>query len=159
MIHFKQVLIYQILHYAMPHWKLAEDDKKPESKILLTLWFLWIGSWLFLNFVCCIFFFSTHCLCMPKSFWLCSWNATYDSLLGSNKPFPQPIPLGVSVCHINPIRFIADQFFSLILPFFPLTGRSNLEIDRKWLIFLWIYGSKKGCMIEHHLWNESYFEG
>ncbi|KAK1576127.1 hypothetical protein Q3G72_004175 [Acer saccharum] len=21
------------------------------------------------------------------------WNATYDSLLGSNKPFPQPIPL------------------------------------------------------------------
>ncbi|CAL9091768.1 unnamed protein product, partial [Musa textilis] len=24
-----------------------------------------------------------------------SWNATYDSLLGSNKPFPQPIPLSV----------------------------------------------------------------
>ncbi|KAK6915039.1 protein of unknown function DUF4050, partial [Dillenia turbinata] len=23
-----------------------------------------------------------------------SWNATYESLLGSNKPFPQPIPLG-----------------------------------------------------------------
>uniref|UniRef100_A0A1D1YR76 3-isopropylmalate dehydratase large subunit n=2 Tax=Anthurium amnicola TaxID=1678845 RepID=A0A1D1YR76_9ARAE len=22
-----------------------------------------------------------------------SWNATYDSLLGTNKPFPQPIPL------------------------------------------------------------------
>ncbi|XP_022948687.1 uncharacterized protein LOC111452284 isoform X1 [Cucurbita moschata] len=40
---------------------------------------------------------STHCLCMPKSFWLCSWNATYDSLLGSNKPFPQPIPLGEMV--------------------------------------------------------------
>ncbi|XP_038899929.1 uncharacterized protein LOC120087116 isoform X1 [Benincasa hispida] len=40
---------------------------------------------------------NTHCLCMPKSFWLCSWNATYDSLLGSNKPFPQPIPLGEMV--------------------------------------------------------------
>ncbi|XP_022948689.1 uncharacterized protein LOC111452284 isoform X2 [Cucurbita moschata] len=26
-----------------------------------------------------------------------SWNATYDSLLGSNKPFPQPIPLGEMV--------------------------------------------------------------
>jgi len=24
---------------------------------------------------------------------LCSWNAAYESLLGSNKPFPQPIPL------------------------------------------------------------------
>ncbi|XP_009399743.2 uncharacterized protein LOC135673150 [Musa acuminata AAA Group] len=26
-----------------------------------------------------------------------SWNATYDSLLGSNKPFPQPIPLSEMV--------------------------------------------------------------
>ncbi|KAL9264837.1 hypothetical protein AKJ16_DCAP04356 [Drosera capensis] len=26
-----------------------------------------------------------------------SWNATYDSLLGSNKPFPQPIPLAEMV--------------------------------------------------------------
>ncbi|XP_038899969.1 uncharacterized protein LOC120087116 isoform X4 [Benincasa hispida] len=26
-----------------------------------------------------------------------NWNATYDSLLGSNKPFPQPIPLGEMV--------------------------------------------------------------
>ncbi|GER51679.1 SPX (SYG1/Pho81/XPR1) domain-containing protein /zinc finger (C3HC4-type RING finger) protein-related [Striga asiatica] len=24
-----------------------------------------------------------------------SWNATYESLLGTNKPFPQPIPLPV----------------------------------------------------------------
>ncbi|MFQ6644892.1 hypothetical protein Gotur_019942, partial [Gossypium turneri] len=36
---------------------------------------------------------STHCLSMVKQFWLCSWNATYENLLGSNKPFPQPIPL------------------------------------------------------------------
>ncbi|KAK8551196.1 hypothetical protein V6N12_039853 [Hibiscus sabdariffa] len=36
---------------------------------------------------------NTHCLCMVKQFWLCSWNATYESLLGSNKPFPHPIPL------------------------------------------------------------------
>ncbi|XP_024021876.1 uncharacterized protein LOC21408465 isoform X1 [Morus notabilis] len=40
---------------------------------------------------------STHSLCMVKSFWLCSWNATYESLLGSNKPFPQPIPLAEMV--------------------------------------------------------------
>ncbi|XP_012073192.1 uncharacterized protein LOC105634861 isoform X4 [Jatropha curcas] len=26
-----------------------------------------------------------------------NWNATYDSLLGSNKPFPQPIPLSEMV--------------------------------------------------------------
>lgn len=26
-----------------------------------------------------------------------SWNATYDSLLGTNKPFPQPIPLAEMV--------------------------------------------------------------
>ncbi|CAN6455131.1 unnamed protein product [Victoria cruziana] len=26
-----------------------------------------------------------------------SWNATYDSLLGTNKPFPQPIPLSEMV--------------------------------------------------------------
>ncbi|XP_057457797.1 uncharacterized protein LOC130748583 isoform X2 [Lotus japonicus] len=26
-----------------------------------------------------------------------SWNATYDSLLASNKPFPQPIPLAEMV--------------------------------------------------------------
>lgn len=36
---------------------------------------------------------NTHCLRMAKSFWLCSWNATYETLLGSNKPFPEPIPL------------------------------------------------------------------
>ncbi|GMI93899.1 hypothetical protein like AT3G15770 [Hibiscus trionum] len=36
---------------------------------------------------------NIHCLCMVKHFFLCSWNATYESLLGSNKPFPQPIPL------------------------------------------------------------------
>ncbi|KAL9463199.1 hypothetical protein AB3S75_001077 [Citrus x aurantiifolia] len=40
---------------------------------------------------------NTHCLCLVKKFWLCSWNATYESLLGSNKPFPQPIPLSEMV--------------------------------------------------------------
>ncbi|XP_021610374.1 uncharacterized protein LOC110613516 isoform X2 [Manihot esculenta] len=41
---------------------------------------------------------NTHCQCMVKNFWLCcSWNATYDSLLGSNKPFPRPIPLSEMV--------------------------------------------------------------
>ncbi|XP_048234273.1 uncharacterized protein LOC8282328 isoform X2 [Ricinus communis] len=41
---------------------------------------------------------NTDCLCMVKNFWLCcSWNATYESLLGSNKPFPRPIPLSEMV--------------------------------------------------------------
>ncbi|KAH1052331.1 hypothetical protein AAZX31_08G209100 [Glycine max] len=39
----------------------------------------------------------TYCLCLAKNFWLCSWNATYESLLGSNKPFRQPIPLAEMV--------------------------------------------------------------
>ncbi|XP_022858042.1 uncharacterized protein LOC111378970 isoform X1 [Olea europaea var. sylvestris] len=37
------------------------------------------------------------CHCIPKKFWLCSWNATYDSLLGSNKRFSKPVPLGEMV--------------------------------------------------------------
>ncbi|KAI4329334.1 hypothetical protein L6164_021609 [Bauhinia variegata] len=40
---------------------------------------------------------STYCLCLAKHLWLCSWNATYESLLGSNKPFTQPIPLAEMV--------------------------------------------------------------
>ncbi|XP_068303260.1 uncharacterized protein [Pyrus communis] len=36
---------------------------------------------------------STHCLSMVKSLCPCSLNASYESLLGSSKPFPQPIPL------------------------------------------------------------------
>ncbi|KAE9460276.1 hypothetical protein C3L33_07820, partial [Rhododendron williamsianum] len=30
------------------------------------------------------------------SFIFCSWNASYENLLGTSKPFPQPIPLAVS---------------------------------------------------------------
>ncbi|KAK6912211.1 protein of unknown function DUF4050, partial [Dillenia turbinata] len=37
---------------------------------------------------------SHLCSCFVKPLSLCSWNATYESLLGSNKPFPQAIPLG-----------------------------------------------------------------
>uniref|UniRef100_A0A2P2LX26 Uncharacterized protein MANES_04G113700 n=1 Tax=Rhizophora mucronata TaxID=61149 RepID=A0A2P2LX26_RHIMU len=41
---------------------------------------------------------NTHCLWVVKKLWLCcSWNETYDSLLGSNKPFPQPVPLSEMV--------------------------------------------------------------
>ncbi|XP_027906295.1 uncharacterized protein LOC114165878 isoform X1 [Vigna unguiculata] len=39
----------------------------------------------------------TYCLCLAKISWLCSWNATYETLLGSNKPFRQPIPLAEMV--------------------------------------------------------------
>ncbi|XP_010539507.1 PREDICTED: uncharacterized protein LOC104813566 isoform X3 [Tarenaya hassleriana] len=34
---------------------------------------------------------------MAKLCWICSWNPSYDSLLGSNKPFPQPLPLSEMV--------------------------------------------------------------
>ncbi|CAL9043910.1 unnamed protein product [Musa banksii] len=39
-----------------------------------------------------------------------SWNATYDSLLGSNKPFPQPIPLSVRTTPLTleMVEFLVD---------------------------------------------------
>ncbi|KAI8544316.1 hypothetical protein RHMOL_Rhmol08G0287000 [Rhododendron molle] len=41
---------------------------------------------------------TLNCLCMVKKrFSLCSWNATYESLLGSSKPFSQPVPLAEMV--------------------------------------------------------------
>ncbi|KAL3528867.1 hypothetical protein ACH5RR_008189 [Cinchona calisaya] len=45
---------------------------------------------------------STLRLCMAKKLWLCSWNATYDSLLGSSKPFLKPIPL------VEMVDFLVD---------------------------------------------------
>ncbi|XP_020967152.1 uncharacterized protein LOC107618619 isoform X1 [Arachis ipaensis] len=39
----------------------------------------------------------THCLCLANIFWLCSWNATYESLLGTSKPFRQPVSLAEMV--------------------------------------------------------------
>ncbi|XP_021736709.1 uncharacterized protein LOC110703246 isoform X1 [Chenopodium quinoa] len=41
---------------------------------------------------------SNHDFNVLDSFWpSCSWNATYESLLGSNKPFGQPVPLAEMV--------------------------------------------------------------
>ncbi|KAG6538361.1 hypothetical protein ZIOFF_003476 [Zingiber officinale] len=37
------------------------------------------------------------------------WNATYDNLLGSNKPFPRPIPLSVKA-RSEMIHFLADEW-------------------------------------------------
>ncbi|KAG5537559.1 hypothetical protein RHGRI_024872 [Rhododendron griersonianum] len=34
---------------------------------------------------------------LKKRFSHCSWNATYESLLGSSKPFSQPVPLAEMV--------------------------------------------------------------
>lgn len=43
------------------------------------------------------YFICTFCLSLiKKNSGFCSWNATYESLLGSNKPFSQRIPLSVS---------------------------------------------------------------
>ncbi|XP_074275919.1 uncharacterized protein LOC141599715 isoform X3 [Silene latifolia] len=40
---------------------------------------------------------SDNGFCIVDSFWPCSWNTTYESLLGSNKPFSQPVPLAEMV--------------------------------------------------------------
>lgn len=40
---------------------------------------------------------SNNGFCIVDSFWPCSWNTTYESLLGSNKPFSQPVPLAEMV--------------------------------------------------------------
>ncbi|XP_076928368.1 uncharacterized protein LOC143592305 isoform X2 [Bidens hawaiensis] len=39
-----------------------------------------------------------------------SWNATYDNLLGSNKPFPKPIPLPVSLLSLETRSVVAIVF-------------------------------------------------
>lgn len=54
------------------------------------------GSSIVYSWIRFLYLASTYCLSMVKQFWICSWNATYDSLLGSNKLFRQPIPLSVS---------------------------------------------------------------
>ncbi|KAL8227011.1 hypothetical protein R6Q57_016843 [Mikania cordata] len=38
-----------------------------------------------------------------------SWNATYDNLLGSNKPFSRPIPLPGSIFSIRTWHLISDE--------------------------------------------------
>lgn len=40
-------------------------------------------------------------LSWTRILWFCSWDASYDSLLGTNKAFPQPIPLAVSLLHLK----------------------------------------------------------
>ncbi|XP_057527522.1 uncharacterized protein LOC130806455 isoform X1 [Amaranthus tricolor] len=40
---------------------------------------------------------SNHGFNILDSLWPCSWNATYESLLGTNKPFAQPLPLSEMV--------------------------------------------------------------
>ncbi|KAL9244681.1 hypothetical protein vseg_018435 [Gypsophila vaccaria] len=40
---------------------------------------------------------SNNGFCIVDSFWPCSWNTTYESLLGSNKPFSKPVPLAEMV--------------------------------------------------------------
>ncbi len=59
---------------------LAKRKKPPKCQVLCCFTSL-IGAY-FLSLI------------QPLCF--CSWNATYDSLLTTNKPFPQPIPLPVS---------------------------------------------------------------
>lgn len=45
---------------------------------------------------------------------LCSWNATYESLLGTRQPFPQPIPLPVSLL-CNLVILLLFFFWSILL--------------------------------------------
>ncbi|CAJ1973721.1 unnamed protein product [Sphenostylis stenocarpa] len=43
------------------------------------------------------------CLVQMLEFLLYSWNATYESLMGTDKPFPRPIPLGEMVDFLGDI--------------------------------------------------------
>jgi hypothetical protein len=43
------------------------------------------------------------------SYWWYSWETTYESLLGSNKLFSQPIPLGVRSHALLPCTFLWFQ--------------------------------------------------
>ncbi|KAL3566135.1 hypothetical protein D5086_031550 [Populus alba] len=43
------------------------------------------------------FVFAFCQLMFSLLFMFCSWNATYESLLGSNKPFARPVPLAEMV--------------------------------------------------------------
>ncbi|KAE9467785.1 hypothetical protein C3L33_00337, partial [Rhododendron williamsianum] len=43
------------------------------------------------------FYYGFNSVAECLRFSLCSWNATYESLLGSSKPFSQPVPLAEMV--------------------------------------------------------------
>jgi hypothetical protein len=59
----------------------------------------------------CLFLFDLLCLC--------SWNATYESLLGTREPFPQPIPLSVSLlCNLLILLYFVGVF--LLISLFPI---------------------------------------
>ncbi|XP_027902098.1 uncharacterized protein LOC114178336 isoform X2 [Vigna unguiculata] len=59
---------------------------------------------------------------------LISWNTSYENLMGTDKAFPRPIPLGVSSC----MHWIVSSHFHVH--------------DRKWLNFLLIFGRWKDYM-------------
>ena len=82
-------------------------------------------------------YYEGSCNYAHQYYLLCSWNAAYESLLGSNKPFPQPIPLHV--------RSNAFQFQLTILMYCVLLQPWSWNC-RRWSIFLWTSGSKRGCM-------------
>ena len=65
---------------------------------------------------------------MPDLSCSCSWNATYESLLGTNKRFYKPIPLSVSTS--IPLIFVRILDVCRLLLIISLA-----PIDRKWLSF------------------------
>ena len=73
----------------------------------------------------------------------CSWDAaSYDSLLGSNKLFPQPIPLNVSILShsLSWVHAIRETPWELTL--------LATDENRKWWIFWWRFGNKKVYMTD-----------
>jgi hypothetical protein len=73
-----------------------------------------------------LYFVRTLCFSIVKSFCLCSWNATYESLLGSNKPFTQPIPLSVSLCPCKPVLVLVNSLSNCLLVW-TLTGNGRFS--------------------------------
>lgn len=85
-----------------------------------------------------------------------SWNATYESLLGTNKPFPQPVPLSVS-CVCCKISVIA-LYQLIIASSCVLKTFYKTIFGRRWSTFSSTFGNRRVCMIEQPKPGNFFFE-
>lgn len=105
-----------------------------------------------LIFPCC----SMNCgFKITSTIFGCSWSTTYEELLLSNRPFPEPIPLPVSLCpqRYTPSLIFITDFFSLQSESASITAHSSWWIShvtsfaggccRRWSTFWLIFGMIK----------------
>lgn len=110
---------------------------------LIYFLFIWIFTSSSLHHICFPAVLVSPCRWLISHYVCCSWNATYESLLGTRQPFPKPIPLSVSAVYIygSLLGFLRWECknYKLIIWF---------SKNRKWLNSWWMFGSVKGCMVE-----------